>query len=97
MMIVQVYVSSEDPATETQGEKLGDFYGGVPLGYSIDFFKHDVLLPGKWVSIVDQSRKPIALAEIRVYGSKWKYFSFLKGFLKKLFYGFIFHEGGGQY
>ena len=94
MMIVQVYVSSEDPATETQGEKLGDFYGGVPLGYSIDFFKHDVLLPGKWVSIVDQSRKPIALAEIRVYGSKWKYFSFLKGFLKKTVLRIYFPWGG---
>ena len=70
MIIVQVYVSSEDPATENQGEKLGYFHGDVPLGYSVDLFKNGTLLPGKWVSIVDQSRKPIALSEIRVYGSK---------------------------
>ena len=36
---------------------------------SVDFIKYEALLPGRWVTIVDQSKKPIVLSEIRVYGS----------------------------
>ena len=38
---------------------------------SIDFIKYEALLPGRWVTIVDQSKKPIILSEIRVYGSNF--------------------------
>ena len=72
-MIVQVYVASEDQLAKGQGFKLGQYYGGVPLGVSIDFIDNENLLPGKWVTIIDQSKKPIVLSEIRVFGSKWKY------------------------
>ena len=71
MMIVQVYVSSENrPMNEDQGEKLADYYGTVPLGASVEFINYDFLFLGNWVTIVDQSKKPIVLSEIRVYGSK---------------------------
>ena len=69
-MIVQVYVASEDQLAKGQGFKLGQYYGGVPLGVSIDFIDNENLLPGKWVTIIDQSKKPIVLSEIRVFGSK---------------------------
>ena len=69
MVIVQVYVSPENrPLNQSQGEKLDDYYGGVPLGMSIDFIKYEALLPGRWVTIVDQSKKPIILSEI----SSWR-------------------------
>ena len=72
MVVVQVYVSPENrPLTQSQGEKLDDYYGGVPLGMSVDFIKYEALLPGRWVTIVDQSKKPIILSEIRVYGSNF--------------------------
>ena len=52
MVIVQVYVSPENrPLTQSQGEKLDDYYGGVPLGMSVDFIKYEALLPGRWITI----------------------------------------------
>ena len=70
-MIAQVFISSEyRPMSESQGELLGDYPGEVPLGVAIDFTHSEDYLPGRWVTIVDQSRKPIILADIRVYGSK---------------------------
>ena len=56
--------------SESQGELLGDYPGEVPLGVAIDFTHSEDYLPGRWVTIVDQSRKPIILSDIRVYGSK---------------------------
>ena len=56
--------------SESQGELLGDYPGEVPLGVAIDFTHVEDYLPGRWVTIVDQSRKPIILSDIRVYGSK---------------------------
>ena len=76
---VQVYVSSENrPMNEDQGEKLADYYGTVPLGAYVEFINYDFMFLGNWVTIVDQSKKPILLSEIRVYGSKWKYFLLLR-------------------
>ena len=78
MHIVQVYVSSESrPLTESQGEKLGQYYGGIPLGVSIEFINPGALLSGRWVTILDQTKKPIVLSEVRVYGRKWIYFCLL--------------------
>ena len=85
MHIVQVYVSSESrPLTESQGEKLGQYYGDVPLGVSIEFIKPGALLPGSWVTILDQTKKPIVLSEVRVYGSKWIYFCLLIDFIRRV-------------
>ena len=76
--IVQVYVSSESrPLTESQGEKLGKYHGWVQPGVSVVFIKPEALLPGRWVTILDLTKKPIVLSEVRVYGRKWIYFCLL--------------------
>ena len=71
LFMAQVFVSKENrPMSESQGELVGDYRGEFPEGVSIDFVHFDTFLPGKWVTIVDESREPITLSEVRVYGSK---------------------------
>ena len=71
MFILQVFISSENhPMSESQGELLGEYPGEFPSGVSIDFTHLEDFLPGRWVTIVDESKKPIILSDIRVYGSK---------------------------
>ena len=74
MFFSQVFISSENhPMNESQGELLGEYPGEFPLGVSIDFTHLDEdFLPGRWVIIVDESKKPIILSDIRVHGSKGK-------------------------
>ena len=49
---------------------MGSIGGKFPLNERLDFTYLGRYIPGKWVTIIDESKEPITLAEIRVYGSK---------------------------
>ena len=51
------------------GYVLGTYNGSMPLDTKIDITGFGYIR-GKWVTIVDTSKSPLTLAEIRVYGAK---------------------------
>ena len=73
--IRQVYVSDEDiplNQLERRATILGKYHKTCPLGSVcvIDGGKLKDMVMGKWVTIVDESKQPIILSEIRVFGFK---------------------------
>ena len=73
--IRQVYVSDEDiplNQIERRATILGKYHKTCPLGSVcvIDGGKLKDMVMGKWVTIVDESKQPIILSEIRVFGFK---------------------------
>ena len=75
--ILQVYASENPPTVESIGRILGTIGGGFPLDTWFDLtYLNEGLgeyLPARWVTILDESKEPITLAEIRVYGSEYKF------------------------
>ena len=65
-----VSAENEEDITKSQGDLLNTYTGMFPMGTWIDFTNRAQYLHGKWVTIVDESREPITLSEVRVYGSK---------------------------
>ena len=73
--IRQVYVSDNDISLneiESGATILGKYHKTCPLGSVcvIDGGKLKDMVMGKWVTIVDESKQPIILSEIRVFGFK---------------------------
>ena len=71
MLVFQVFVSSEKQPTDLSIHLLGSFSGEFPLSGMVDItFDGEEYKHGLWVTIMDESRLPLTLSEIRVYGSK---------------------------
>ena len=77
--IRQVYVSDDDiPLNQierhTRATILGKYHRTCLLGticvINAELSNTDGFLMGKWVTIVDESKQPIILSEIRVFGFK---------------------------
>ena len=58
----------DPPTVENKGDLFGSISGIFPLDTWFDLtYQYKA---GRWVTIIDESKEPITLAEIRVYGSE---------------------------
>ena len=58
----------DPPTVENKGDLFGSIGGSFPLDTWFDLINH--YKAGRWVTIIDESKEPITLAEIRIYGSE---------------------------